>query len=87
MSEDAREAEAAANGGAYYEPSMLSHVYWALALHEQSNRGLAQELEMIHGSFLYSRLTRILAFPWVRRVLQSGIVRRLHTTRAPSDSS
>lgn len=79
--ENARENEAALNGGTYYEPSMLSDIYWSLAVHQQSNRGLAQELESIHGSFLYSRLTRILAIPQVRRILQSDMVKRLRATR------
>jgi SAM-dependent methyltransferase len=83
--EDVREEQATANGGTYYEPSMLNEVYWALAVNEQSNLRLVRELQAIHGSVLYSRLTRILALPMVRRLLESRTLRRLRTSTAPSD--
>jgi SAM-dependent methyltransferase len=79
--EDAREALAAENGGRYYERTMLTELYWALAVHEQSNRALQQELQTIRTSFLYSHLTRILEVRAVRRVLQSGIVRAFRRNR------
>jgi hypothetical protein len=82
--EDSREARAAENGGTYYETSMLSEVYWARAVHERAARDLGRELQIIRGSFLYSRLTRILEVPLVRRMLRSSLVRSLR--RSPPSS-
>jgi SAM-dependent methyltransferase len=82
--EDLREAEAVENGGRYYEASMLSEVYWALAVQDQAARDLQRELQTIRASFLYSRLTKMLGSPLVRRVLESRLVRSLRRGDSPS---
>ena len=75
--ENAREAQAAENGGRYYERTVLDDLYSERAVLQGSVHDLQQELETIRSSFLYARLTRLLAIPAVRRVLQSRFVRSL----------
>ena len=66
--EDLREAQAAENGGKYYEASMLSEVYWALAVNGQAAHDVRGEIQAIRASFLYSHLTRMLGKPVVHRL-------------------
>jgi SAM-dependent methyltransferase len=76
--EELREARAAENGGRYYDRSMLTDVYWALAVNQESARTLLEQVQAIQGSYLYARLTKFLEIPLVRRAMQSktaGIVR------------
>jgi SAM-dependent methyltransferase len=79
--EEAREAEAAENGGNYCDCSVLNDLYAERAALQASVLAVQQELETIRTSFLYSRLTRILAIPLVRRVLQSSFARSLKESR------
>jgi hypothetical protein len=82
--EDERERAAESRGGEYYDRSLIQELYLSndrltteLQLTRQGEAALRDQLAAIHGSFLYSHLTRLLAQPAVRRVLQHPAVRRV----------
>ncbi len=85
VAENVREAQAVQNGGKYYEPSVLGALSWELYGLQAANRDLHRELDTIRSSFLYSQLTRVLAAPLARRLLQTRLVRSLRMGRVPPE--
>jgi SAM-dependent methyltransferase len=75
--EEEREARAASNGGEYFQRSAFHDAYEDLSLLQQANADLRLQLETIQSSFLYSRVNRILAAPFVRRFVGSAVGSKL----------